>query len=196
MPLEVPPLETARLIVRPFVMDDLPTIHAILSVAFESRVTLDERREWLRWTMLAYDELAKLAQPPYGDRAIVLRQTSELIGSCGYVPLLDVFGQLPSFRTGDALATNLTTTEFGMFWAIAPQHQRRGYATEAARAMLDHAFNVLRLRRISAKTEYENLASQSVMRKLGMRLERNPLPEPPWLQVVGVLDNPRRGSVI
>jgi hypothetical protein len=28
-----------------------------------------------------------------------------------------------------------------------------------------------------------------VMRKLGMRIERNPLPEPPWLQIVGVLDN-------
>ena len=26
--------------------------------------------------------------------------------------------------------------------------------------------------------------------KLGLRLDRNPYPEPPWLQVVGVLDNP------
>jgi len=29
-----------------------------------------------------------------------------------------------------------------------------------------------------------------VMRKLGMRIERNPLPEPHWLQIVGVLDHP------
>jgi hypothetical protein len=28
-----------------------------------------------------------------------------------------------------------------------------------------------------------------VMRKLGMHLERNPYPEPPWLQVVGVIEN-------
>jgi hypothetical protein len=27
------------------------------------------------------------------------------------------------------------------------------------------------------------------MRKLGMRIEKNPYPEPPWLQVVGILDN-------
>jgi hypothetical protein len=29
-----------------------------------------------------------------------------------------------------------------------------------------------------------------VMQKLGMRIEHNPLPEPPWFQVGGVLDNP------
>lgn len=41
-------------------------------------------------------------------------------------------------------------------------------------------------------TEYDNLASQAVMRKLGMRLERNPLLEPRWLQVVGILENHSR----
>ena len=36
------------------------------------------------------------------------------------------------------------------------------------------------------------------MRKLGMRLERNPSPEPPWLQVVGVLENAaiKDGSIL
>ena len=28
-----------------------------------------------------------------------------------------------------------------------------------------------------------------VMRKIGMRIERNPYPEPSWLQIVGVLEN-------
>lgn len=35
---------------------------------------------------------------------------------------------------------------------------------------------------------YDNLASIGVMKKLGMRIEKNPLAEPPWLQIVGVLD--------
>ena len=38
-------------------------------------------------------------------------------------------------------------------------------------------------------TDYPNLASQGVMRRLGVRLERNPQSEPPWLQMVGVLDH-------
>jgi hypothetical protein len=33
------------------------------------------------------------------------------------------------------------------------------------------------------------MASQGVMRKVGMTITRNPLPEPPWLQLVGVLEN-------
>ena len=53
--------------------------------------------------------------------------------------------------------------------------------------MIEHAFAEFRLRRIIATTEYDNHASQAVMRRLGMRLERNPLPEPLWLQVVGIL---------
>jgi len=36
-------------------------------------------------------------------------------------------------------------------------------------------------------TEYDNLASQGVMRRLGMKLEKTPFPDPPWLQVVGIL---------
>lgn len=53
--------------------------------------------------------------------------------------------------------------------------------------MIAHAFTDLRLKRIVATTEFDNLESQGVMKKLGMTLTRNPLPEPPWLQVVGVL---------
>ena len=67
--------------------------------------------------------------------------------------------------------------------------QGQGYATEAARALVDYAFQHLRLKRIIATTTYAKAASMGVMRKLGMHLERNPYPEPPWLQVVGVLEN-------
>jgi len=77
-----------------------------------------------------------------------------------------------------------------MFWTMDPAHQRRGYTSEAARAMIDHAFQTLRLKRILATTQFDNAASQGVMRAVGMRLARNPWPEPHWFQVIGVLDNP------
>ena len=51
-------------------------------------------------------------------------------------------------------------------------------------------FETMNLGRIIATTEFENTASMAVMGKLGMRIERNPAPDPPWLQVVGVLENP------
>jgi hypothetical protein len=46
-------------------------------------------------------------------------------------------------------------------------------------------------KRLIATTEHANVASQAVMRRLGMRLLMNPHPEPSWLQVVGVLDSAR-----
>ena len=59
--------------------------------------------------------------------------------------------------------------------------------------MIDYAFDQLSLGRIIATTNDDNAASLAVMRKLGMTLDRNPLPTPPWLQMVGILENPRAG---
>ncbi len=198
----VPPLETERLFVRPFTMEDLPSIHQLLDIelvdaAFgsEGATTLEARRQWLQWTILGYEELAKLHQPPYGERAVVLKQSRAVIGACGYVPCLDAFGQLPALRgPRDEPGAHLNSTEFGLFYAISPSQQRQGYATEAARALVTHAFEQLRLRRVIATTTDDNEPSMGVMCKLGMQLDRNPDPTPPWLQVVGVLRNPALGA--
>ena len=128
------------------------------------------------------------ASAPYGDRAIAGREDERLIGACGYVPLLDRYGQIPALRGGSA-RPGATSAEVGLYWALAPAARGRGYATEAGRALVEFAFAELGLGRIVATTGYDNVASIGVMRRLGMRIERNPLPEPPWLQVVGVLDN-------
>jgi RimJ/RimL family protein N-acetyltransferase len=76
----------------------------------------------------------------------------------------------------------------GLYWALAPAHRGQGYATEAARALIEHAFDAFGLARILATTERGNAASQAVMRRLGMRVEENPLPQPEWFQVVGWLE--------
>ncbi len=185
-------LETNRVIVRPFIVDDLQTIHRILDQTFgdgkniANEAALQERKSWLEWSRLNQEWFPKMEQAPYGDRAIVLKTNDQVIGSVGYVPLLDVFSQIPELGIS---SRGYTTPEVGLFWAIDPIYQRQGYATEAAQAMIDHAFRHLRLARVLATTEYSNIASQAVMRKLGMRLVRNPLAEPPWLQMVGVLEN-------
>jgi RimJ/RimL family protein N-acetyltransferase len=197
--MHMPALETARLIVRPFALDDLDAAYRILDVELAEAdtgtagvLTRERRRVSLEWSVLNYEQLAYLRQPPYGDRAVVLKATGELIGACGFVQALGPFGLLPSLRANaDAATARLFTPEFGLYWAIAPGHQRHGYATEAARALIDYAFTTLRLRRIIATTSYDNDASMAVMRKAGMRLERNPSIDPPWFQVVGIRENDR-----
>ena len=196
--MRVPPLETERLIIRPFTVDDLDDVHRLLDIDLhnadfgtEGAMTRDDRQQWLQWTVMSYEELAKLFQPPYGDRAVVLKETGQVIGACGYVPSFGPFGQLPAFRSdaADSVAERLFVPEFGLFYAFSPAFQRQGYATEAARALIDYAFGQLNLRRIVATTSYDNAGSIGVMRKLGMQIERNPYGDPPWFQVVGVFEN-------
>lgn len=194
----MPTLQTPRLSIRPFVMEDLQDVYQLLDVDLrdaqfgsDSMNSLDERAQWLSWAILNYEQLAKLEQPPYGDRAVVLRSTGQLVGACGFVPCLSAFEQLPSFAShSNATRPNLYSTQFGLFYAISPSHQRHGYATEAARALVQYAFLHLLLGRVVATTEYDNAASIGVMRKMGMRIEQNPSAAPPWLQVVGILENP------
>ncbi len=194
---EMPVLETIRLIIRPFVVEDLTDAHHLFDVELnaddlhtEKMGTMEERAEWLQWSLLNYKALAKLYQPPYGDRAIVIKHTGELIGSCGYVPCLMPFEQLPNFSYYNASEKpGHATTEFGLFYAISPSYQRQGYASEATQALINYAFQYLDLKRVIATTNFDNNASIGVMRKLGMRVEKNQLGEPPWLQVVGVVEN-------
>jgi len=193
----MPALETAHLLIRPFVMEDLQDVYQLLDLELSAAdmgtdkvETLAEREEWLQWAVLNYAQLAKLNQPPYGDRAIEFKSSGRLIGACGFVPCLNFFEQIPGFGSGEALpVTSHNSTEFGLFYAVSPTHQRQGFASEAAQALINYAFQHLRLDRIIAETNYDNLGSMGVMRKLGMRVEVNPYPEPPWLQVVGVLES-------
>lgn len=99
----LPPLETGRLVIRPFAIRDLEAVLHLLDVQLghveigsSGAQSLADRERWLQWTVLSYDALAKLNQPPYGDRAIVLNRTGRIIGAYGYTPCLGPFGQLPS----------------------------------------------------------------------------------------------------
>lgn len=54
-------------------------------------------------------------------------------------------------------------------WRFHPDAWGQGYATEAAKAALVYGFTTLKLPEIIAFTARTNLASQSVMRRIGMR---------------------------
>ena len=58
--------------------------------------------------------------------------------------------------------------EVELLYALLPAHWGRGLATEAARAVLDHAFAALPLTRILAGADPPNAASFAVMERLGM----------------------------
>lgn len=146
-----------------------------------------QRQAWLDWAIRNEAQLAALHQPPYGDR-VICDADGAFAGLIGIVPRLEPFGRLPS-QGGDPAAR--LSPEVGLFWALRPAWQGRGLATAAAKLLSDWMFAVLGLQRIVAGTEYGNAASIAVMRRLDMRLERNPSPEPPWFQISGSLEAPK-----
>ena len=181
----MPTLETLRLRIRELTAADLAAVHALLDAA-DPRA-LEARRRWVEWSVLNYEQLAELKQPPYGDRAVELRATGEFVGLCGLVPCL---GPRTVRCWGSRIQLTLVP-EVGLYWTMSPEQRRRGYATEAGGALVAYAFERLRLRRVIATTTYENAASMGVMRRLGMTLHSNPQETPEWLQVVAVLAAPR-----
>ncbi len=190
--MRMPVLETERLRIRPFTMQDLTAVHHIYQgIGWVDNSKSDDQqletlRPWLHWNTINHVEQAKLNQPPYGERAVTLKDSEQVVGVCGLVPSFDAFSRLPYWG---GVENGRFHPEVGLFWVIGTAHQRQGFATEAAQALINFAFTTLNLSRIIATTEYDNIASQSVMRRCGMALEKNPFPEPPWLQVVGILEN-------
>ena len=113
--------------------------------------------------------------------AAVLKETGEVAG---------VAGIQPQDRSG----------MFELAWWIWKDYWNRGLATEAALALRDYAFDIMRLPQIVAIADAPNTASSRVMQKIGMRYEglRNAhdlAERHPDVEVVYyVLDNPVKGN--
>lgn len=147
-------LETERLILRRVVPADAPAIAAGLNI-FEVSVnllrsphpyTLTDGEEWVRKTQ------AMWAAGEGFPFAVERRDEPGLIGSAGIIPE-------PLHRRG----------EMG-YW-FAPEHWGRGYATEAARAIIEFGFRDLALAKVHAGAFHWNPASSRVLVKAGMTAE-------------------------
>jgi ribosomal-protein-alanine N-acetyltransferase len=77
-------------------------------------------------------------------------------------------------------------------WTLSRAAWGNGFATEAAAAALDYAFNELELAEVVAHTTTLNEPSQAVMRRLGMTHDPNDDFDAPWYPV----GHPRRRFVL
>ena len=122
--MRMPTLETQRLRIRELTSADLAAVHALLD-ASDPRA-LEARRRWLEWSALNYEQLAELKQPPYGDRAVELRDTAEFVGLCGLVPCLGPYGPLLGEPDSLALCPKLGCTgRFRPSTVVAATRRRR-----------------------------------------------------------------------
>ncbi|MEJ2514962.1 MAG: GNAT family N-acetyltransferase [Gammaproteobacteria bacterium] len=86
-----------------------------------------------------------------------------------YIVELKVAG-LPVGLCGLVRRHGLDDPDIG--FALLERHCGRGYGLEAARATMDHARNVLGIRRVLAITSRGNRASQKLLESLGLKFER------------------------
>jgi len=94
----------------------------------------------------------------YGLYAVLIRETGQLVGYCGF------FNQL---------IDGLEEVELG--YRLASSFWGQGLGTEVAQAMLDYGFGELGFQRIISIIEAENHASIRVAEKLGLKHEKDTL---------------------
>lgn len=148
-------LRTERLLLRDFVEAD-----------WEAVLAYQQHPLYLRynaWTSRSAEEVRDFVQIFLDHQkqdprikfqfALILKSTGQLIGNCG------VRRDAPAAHEGD------------MGYELAPEHWGKGYATEAARAVMRFGFTEMRLHRISAYCVADNVGSAHVLEKLGMRQE-------------------------
>lgn len=150
------PIETERLLLRPYEDGDAESLYAIQRrrdvtryLYWEPRSRADVRRMIERrkpLTQLEHESDGLLL-------AAILRTTGTLIGDVSLRWISEEHGQ----------------GEVG--FALHPDHQGHGYATEAAALMLRLGFRGLELHRIIGRCDARNMPSAGVLERLGMRRE-------------------------
>jgi [ribosomal protein S5]-alanine N-acetyltransferase len=146
-------LDTPRLLLRPLTADDEPALFAVVGDEetmrwFPRPLTHAEVLEWIGKQQARYPSGTGLL-------GVVLKETGELIGDCG-----------PVWHEVDG------SQELEIGYHLRRDQWKRGFATEAARAVLDYSVHSLQKERCISLIRPENLPSRRVAERNGASLEK------------------------
>ena len=154
------PIHTDRLVLRLMTQDDVPDVYAYQSREDVCRYLLFEPRTLEQVT-------AKVAE--FGA-ATTLAADGDFLQLALELPAT---ANAPARVIGDSYFTiaNAENSRGEIGWTMHPDFTGRGYAAEAARAVLRIAFYELGLHRVIAELDPRNDASVALCKRLGMREE-------------------------
>lgn len=148
-------IETDRLILRRFTVDDAPFILALLNdpdwikyIGDRGVRTIDDAR-----ANILNVHIAAYQRQGFGFYLTARKADGQSIGLCGLIK-----------REG------LEDVDIG--FAFLPDFRAAGYATEAALAVMAYARNNLKLTRIVGITSQDNVSSIKLLKKIGLKYER------------------------
>lgn len=151
---DLPTLETERIILRKFTLDDAKDMFEYSSVPevskfvpWETHKTIDDSKGFINYILKQYED-SKLA--PW---AIELKQNGKVIGTIDFV----------------AWYPQHYRAEIGFI--LSKEHWGKGLIPEAANKVIQFGFENMELNKIKAPCMVENVQSQRVLQKLGMTLE-------------------------
>lgn len=150
------PIVTERLLLRPFTFDDLDDVWAYQRLPEVGRHMLwsaRDREESRVALERMVDEVVLAKDGDYLTLAVTVAGGSTVIGhvELGLVSVEHQQGEIG--------------------YVFHPDHQRKGFATEATRAMLRLGFHDVGMHRIIGRCSARNTASARLMARLGMRQE-------------------------
>lgn len=149
-------IETERLRIRKFIPTDITQLYKLLSNSDVMRfsvagpMTLEQTKKFVEDTIKSYDK-SQLAM-----WAVELKENSILIGITGFFTV----------NTQQGL-------EHEIGYRFLPEYQGQGFATEAANAVKQFAFDKIKIRKFLAFIVPENVVSIKVAEKIGMRYVRD-----------------------
>ena len=146
-------LSASRLLLRELTIEDASGLFEILgdeeNMRFYPRpYTREEVEAWI----------ARQTEPYRGGAGllgVVLKDSGRFIGDCGLI-----WQQVEGVMEPE------------IAYHVRRDHQNRGYATEAARAIREHAFSTLGCDHVISMIRPENLASRRVAEKNGLTVDR------------------------
>lgn len=141
--------ETPRLLIRNWLPQDLQAYGVLLG-----EETKEPQYSALRPSCRAENELwryqAEQDRRGWSRWAVLSRDEHKLIGYCGFSPYGD---------------------DVEMSWRFLPEYRGAGLVLEAAEAVANYGFNVLRFARIISYASSDNAQAQDIMEQLGMHLD-------------------------
>lgn len=149
-------LQTERLTIRDFVEEDWRDI-------VETR-TQEQVARYEPWDTTTWAEREGVVERIREQRALTFDMLSK------YVEFAALLGEKAIGSVGvKRLSETHKDAEVG--WVFDARYWGQGYATEAARALMDWCFRTLKLHRITAVCDARNVPSYRLMERLGMRRE-------------------------